>query len=142
MPSNAGTARSRDRRPYRGGVQSFEDLILSWGAAACAEWDYPDLPAEWMPTVMDRLPPRLRDAVAEAVNSGTIRVVNDHRFTLSGLPPGKGPYAFFSRSQRRVPAPNWEYFVQAAEYRRVARAVTPQGLRVMFELTDDLVPFA
>jgi hypothetical protein len=36
-----------------------------------------------------------------------------------------------------VPAPNWEYFVQAAEYGRVARAVEPQGLRVDFE--DDLM---
>jgi hypothetical protein len=39
-----------------------------------------------------------------------------------------------------VPAPNWEYFVQAAEYGRVARVVEPRGLRVDFE--DDLMDVA
>jgi hypothetical protein len=79
----------------------------------------------------------LREAIAVAVDDGTITVVNGHRFSLAGLAPGKGPYAFFSRSARRVPAPNWEYFVQAAEYGRVAKAVEPRGLRVDFE--DDLM---
>ncbi len=121
------------RQAYRARVLSFEKLIHSWGNAACAEWGYPDISAEWMQAVAARLPPGLRVSVAESVECGTVRVVDGHRFTLSGLRPGKGPYAFFSRSDRREPAPNWEYFVQVAEYRRVARAVIPQGLQVMFE---------
>jgi hypothetical protein len=79
----------------------------------------------------------LREAIATAGDDGTITVVDGHRFALAGLASGKGPYAFFSRSARHVPAPNWEYFVQAAEYGRVAKAVEPRGLRVDFE--DDLM---
>jgi hypothetical protein len=86
---------------------------------------------------MTRLPPGLREAIATAVDDGSITVVDGHRFSLAGLASGKGPYAFFSRSARQVPAPNWEYFVQAAEYGRVAKAVEPRGLRIDFE--DDLM---
>jgi hypothetical protein len=57
---------------------------------------------------------------------------------LSGLATGKGPYALFSRSTARsVPAPNWEYFVQAAEFVRLLRVLAGSGLRVDFE--DDLM---
>lgn len=118
-------------------MPSFEQLVGSMGAAACREWGYPDLPSTWMPAVLSRLPPGLRQALADAIEGEIIRVVSGHRFTLSGLAPGKGPYAFFSRSSKRVPAPNWEYFVQAAEYGRIVRAVGRSDLRVSFE--DDLM---
>ena len=71
------------------------------------------------------------------MDSGTLTLVDGHRFSLTGLAAGKGPYALFSRSSKQEPAPNWEYFVQAAEYGRVARAVAPRGHRVDFE--DDLM---
>lgn len=95
------------------------------------------MPEDWLERIEHRLPPGLREAIAEAIENDSIRLVDGHRFSLSGLPTTKGPYAFFSRSARQVPAPNWEYFVQAAEYGRVARAVEPRGLRVDFE--DDLM---
>jgi hypothetical protein len=60
---------------------------------------------------------------------------------LQGLDAGKGPYAFFSESSlTQLPAPNWEYFVQIAEYLRVRAAVASRGLRVTFE--DDLMDLA
>ena len=118
-------------------MPSFEELVVAWGEAACDEWGYPPLPDDWISTLTLRLPPGLRQTIAEAVHDNSIRVVDGHRFSLPGLSPGKGPYAFFSRSARQAPAPNWEYFIQAAEYRRVARAVEPCGLRVDFE--DDLM---
>ncbi|HKN37912.1 MAG TPA: hypothetical protein VJ456_02240 [Acidimicrobiia bacterium] len=118
-------------------MSSFEALVLDWARAACADWGYPDVGAEWLSAVAARLPQGLGSAVADAVERGVIVVVDGHRFTLAGLDAGKGPYAFFSRSNRRVPAPNWEYFVQAAEYGRVTAAVGDRGYRVDFE--DDLM---
>ena len=64
-------------------------------------------------------------------------VVEGGRFTLAGLPPGKGPYAFFSRSQKGEPAPNWEYFVQMAAFLKFEEALAPRGFTVNFE--DDLM---
>ncbi len=121
---------------YGGGVRAFESLVTEWAEAACRDWGYPRPPADWIDRVEARLPTGLRSAVAEGVQRGVI-VVDGHRFTLAGLAAGKGSYAFFSRSSTRVPAPNWEYFVQAAEYARVSVAVAPRGLRVDFE--DDLM---
>jgi hypothetical protein len=121
-------------------MRSLEDLVVSWGQAACDEWGYPPLSEDWLSTVTGRLPPGLRQTIAEAVERSSISIVGGHRFSLAGLAARKGPYAFFSRSPRRVPAPNWEYFVQAAEYGRVTRAVEPRGLRVDFE--DDLMDVA
>lgn len=118
-------------------MRSFDQIIRSCGEAACSEWGYPSLPEDWLERIEHRLPPGLREAIAEAVENDRIRLVDGHRFSLSGLAPSKGPYALFSRSARQVPAPNWEYFVQAAEYGRVARAVESRGLRVDFE--DDLM---
>jgi hypothetical protein len=118
-------------------VSSFEALVLDWAAAACSEWGYPPVGPDWLTEVTQRLPQGLRAAVADAVERAVIVVVGGHRFTLAGLGTTKGPYAFFSRSSRQVPAPNWEYFVQAAEYGRVSAAVSPRGYRVDFE--DDLM---
>jgi hypothetical protein len=119
---------------------SFNQLIGSCGEVACSEWGYPALPADWLPAIEQRLPPGLRKAIAEAVENGTMLIVDGHRFSLSGLAASKGPYALFSRSAREVPAPNWEYFVQAAEYGRLSRIVEPRELRVDFE--DDLMDVA
>lgn len=75
--------------------------------------------------------------IAQGVDDGTLRVVDGHRFTLAGLAPGKGPYAFFSRyADRGEPGPNWEYFVQVAEYIRIRNAVADR-FRVDFE--DELM---
>ena len=115
----------------------FERLVVEWAAAACAEWGYPPAGPDWLSTVTQRLPHGLRSAIADAAERGVIIVVGGHRFTLAGLGPTKGPYAFFSRSDRQVPAPNWECFIQAAEYGRISAAVAPRGYRVDFE--DDLM---
>ena len=140
-PTDAGCEGVAHLHPtYRRGMPSFDQLIGSCGEAACCEWGYPSLPANWLPAIEQRLPPGLRAAIADAVANGTMLIVDGHRFSLSGLAPSKGPYALFSRSARKVPAPNWEYFVQAAEYVRLAQLVQPRGLRVDFE--DDLMDVA
>ena len=47
--------------------------------------------------------------------------------------PDKGPYAMFSRSAKQIPAPNWEYFVQLAEFARISRSAAWRGWSVGFE---------
>ena len=113
-------------------TEAFRDRL-----AACDAWGHPAVGPEWIEQVEARLPPGVRTAVARAAASDCLVTVDGHRFRLEGLAPGKGPYAFFSRSQRQVPAPNWEYFVQIAEYDRVRRAMAGADLRVDFE--DELM---
>lgn len=114
-------------------MPSFDETILQCANAASAEWGYPPVAGDWLHSLHSRLPVGLRQAVLNGLDDSKICLVDGHRFSLLGLSPGKGPYAFFSRSSRLVPSPNWEYFVQAAEYIRLARGLTPNGLRVDFE---------
>ncbi len=100
----------------------FDRHLRRWALAACSEWQYPPPPLEWYEAVHERLPPGLRATLGAAIDSGVIATAGEYRFTVAGMPAGKGPYAWFSKSQRRHPAPNWEYFVQAAEYARVRAA--------------------
>lgn len=118
-------------------ADEFEDLVQRWGQAACDEWGYPEPPSDWIGIIKRRLPPGLGAAVADGIESGSIIVVDEHRFTLRGLESGKGPYAWFSRNQTQVPAPNWEYFVQAAEFVRLKTELEPKGYSVQFE--DELM---
>jgi hypothetical protein len=121
-------------------VVGFEELLRTWGDAACSEWGYPNVTDEWLAIALQRLPAGLGTAVAHGVTSEQVTIVEGHRFTLEGLESGKGPYAFFSRSSHGEPAPNWEYFVQVAEYLRLRAALSGRGLRVNFE--DDLMDLA
>jgi hypothetical protein len=59
-------------------------------------------------------------------------------FSLKGQAPGKGPYNWFSRdNSKRTPSPNWEYFVQVAEYVRLVLLTRDLGFQLAFE--DDLM---
>jgi hypothetical protein len=114
-------------------MTSFDELAAGWVAAAAADFGYPPPSPDFGDALADRLPAGLRQAVADGVERGAIVPVEGHRFTVVGLAPGKGPYALFSKSKREVPAPNWEYFVQAAEYARLHRLLEGSGLVLGFE---------
>jgi hypothetical protein len=61
-----------------------------------------------------------------------------YTFLLKGLAPNKGPYHWFSRfASERRPNPNWEYYVQVAEYVRLSNALAGRGYELTFE--DDLM---
>src|SRR2546426_3591018 len=63
------------------------------------------------------------------------------QFTLRGLAPKKGPYAWFSRHMEASgPSPNWEYFVQVAEFVRLCTLAARSNLTVTFE--DHLMDLA
>lgn len=126
---------------YARRVERFEDLLRKWGDAACDAWGYQTVSDAWLEVALERLPAGLGSALSDGVASGQVRLLDGgHRFTLAGLQAGKGPYAFFSKSSRGQPAPNWEYFVQVAEYVRVRASVSGRGLKVTFE--DDLMDIA
>lgn len=111
---------------------TFRDLLQQWVDAACQEWGYPPTTVEQLAGVPDRLPVGLQ-ALIEKGHDRALITSTGPRFTLSGLPPGKGPYAWLSKDKRQVPAVNWEYLVQAAEYVRVHEQLAPLGYRVLVE---------
>jgi hypothetical protein len=82
----------------------------------------------------------LGDLLVAGIEEGLI-VPQGRTFTLRGLAANKGPYAWFSQYRAaRMPNPNWEYFVQVAEFVRLTRIAAPTGLTVTFE--DDLMDLA
>ncbi|CAB4598993.1 MAG: hypothetical protein F2534_21590 [Actinobacteria bacterium] len=106
-------------------------------AVFCHQNEYPPVDGEWRASVDQRLPVGLRSILGEALTAGLIELPSGTSgFRLPAL-PGKGPYALFSRSSRGVPAPNWEYYVQLAEYARVTAAAERNGWSIGFE--DDLM---
>jgi hypothetical protein len=112
----------------------LRDLIRGWVIAACREWSYPEVAESYFDAVYGRIPAGVRTLVAAGHRDGLIQPVGGYRFTLQGLPPGKGPYAWVSRNQQaQVPAINWEYLIQAAEYARVYGALSAKGYRVAVE---------
>jgi hypothetical protein len=109
-------------------------LIRGRVTAACREWSYPDVPESYFDAVCGRLPTGVRTLVAAAHRNGLIEPVGGYRFTLRGLPSGKGPYAWVSRNeQAQTPAMNWEYLIQAAEYARVHGTLSAKGYLIAVE---------
>jgi hypothetical protein len=115
---------------------AFEDYVMTAGRAACAEWGYSDVSEEWLGTVLGRIPQQVQAPIARGIAEGHV-ALDGYRFRLPALGTKKGPYAFFSKNRASgAPAPNWEYFVQVAEYVRVIGHM-PGELNVGFE--DELM---
>ena len=114
----------------------FDRHLRHWVTAACEDWLYRPPPIEWYEAMQARLPPGLRATLRAALDAGVISTAGGHRFTVAGIPAGKGPYAWFSRNARGALAPNWEYFVQAAEYASVRSAHPDCEIGFEDRLTD------
>ena len=113
--------------------ETFGALLRGWVGAACREWGYPEPGEDYYERIFRRLPEGLCTLLAVGVKEGSI-IPQGPKFTLKDLPQGKGPYAWFSRrSAPKEPSPNWEYFVQAAEFVRLSHIAESQGLTVTFE---------
>jgi hypothetical protein len=113
----------------------FDQAFRSWAEAACEEWGYEPVDEGWVRDAYGRLPRGLRSLLGSGIEQGLVETVEGFRFRLAGLPAGKGPYAWLGRAANGVPAVHWEYYVQAAEYTRLATA--RGGLAVSFE--DELM---
>ncbi len=117
----------------------FDKAFKEWVLAACKEWDYPEPTDEYFSRVYSRLPKGLGSILSIGLRDGLI-IPKGGKFGLSGLPAGKGPYSWFSKyADKKEPSPNWEYFIQVAEYIRLHSLLKP-GQRLMFE--DDLMDLA
>jgi hypothetical protein len=121
-------------------LNDFDQCFRSWTAAACSEWKWQEPDQEYFSRAYERLPEGLRALIAHGVASGLI-IPHGRQFTLRGLAPKKGPYAWFSRhTQDKGPNPNWEYFVQVAEFVRLSDLAARSGLTITFE--DQLMDLA
>jgi len=118
----------------------FEDSFRNWVKLACSEWGY-DLPPEsYYQHVFERLPDGLRTILGYGIDRSLI-VQMGKKFSLKGLRDKKGPYNWLSRdSYKKEPAPNWEYFVQVAEYVRLFELAERNNLNLTFE--EDLMDLA
>ena len=96
----------------------FDEHFRQWAYAACNDWGYPPPDIQWFEAAHGRLPVGLRTEVGRAIRADAIETVEGHQFAVTA--GAKGPYSWFSESiEKQKPAPNWEYFVQVAEYARV-----------------------
>ena len=119
---------------------SFMNHLAAWTRAACREWGWREPGHDYYERVASRLPEGLRIFLTEGIEHGLI-LPRGRTFTLKNLAPGKGPYSWFSRhNAERGPNPNWEYFVQAAEFVRLSRIAERRCLTVTFE--DHLMDLA
>ena len=115
----------------------LERQLSAWASSAFREcgFDAPLTPI--VEKVLSRLPSGLREMIAVGIEREVV-VPQAHLFTLQGLGPGKGPYSWFSRDNKNKSInPNWEYFVQVAEYVRLVLLAQGSDFRVTFE--DDLM---
>lgn len=78
----------------------FDELLSGWMSAAAADFGYPSPRPDDYQEVYGRLPVGVRELICRGHTEGLIRTVSGYRFTLSGLPAGKGPYAWLGRSGR------------------------------------------
>jgi len=116
---------------------TFDGLVRASVLAACQEWGYLPPDGPWYERLDGRVPRGLRSLFETGLNSELLRMVDGFRFTMRELPLGKGPYALYSKSSKRAPAPNWEYIVQAGDYVRVHENLAPKGYLIGVE--DELM---
>ncbi len=125
-------------------VQEFDKYFKNWVKSACKDWGCPEPSDEYYAKVYRRLPEGLRSLLGLGLEEGII-ISKGRTFTLEGLPPKKGPYNWFSQSSGKEPAPkepipNWEYFIQVAEFVRLYHIAKAKSLMLTFE--DDLMDLA
>ena len=111
----------------------FESSFREWVRSACKEWGYPSPSVDFYSNVEARLPKGLRAMIGFGLREGII-VASGHTFSLQGLPGNKGPYNWLSRyTDAQTPSPNWEYYVQVAEYVRLNQALHRKVYTITFE---------
>ena len=114
-------------------TDEFQVHLRRWVKSACAEWSVAEPGEEYYTVCNERLPIGLRTLLARGLSEGLI-LVEGHRFRLQGFASQKGPYQLFSnRPWQGGPHPNWEYYIQVAEYVRLQRVAAGFDLRLAFE---------
>ena len=109
---------------------AFDIAFRSWVEAFCASVKSEVPQEDWFERINDRLPRGLRETIALGIHQGTIKPVQNYKFSLEGLAAGKS-YSWFGKGN--PPWVNWEWFVHAAEYARIRSLALRRGFDVKFE---------
>ncbi|MCK4522306.1 MAG: hypothetical protein KAU20_07065 [Nanoarchaeota archaeon] len=118
----------------------FETRFKIWVKSACEEWKFPEPSQEYYSKIVNRLPYGLQSLLIQGIKDGLI-ILEGKNFFIQSKTNKKGPYNWFSKfSSKKEPAPNWEWFVHAAEFVRFSNIAKTNNLTVVFE--DDLMDIA
>lgn len=111
----------------------FNDHFQEWVKFACDAWEYPYPDDNFYTSFQERLTSGVRSLLGLGLKQGLI-ITDNKVFTLRGLSDSKGPYNWFSKySNKKIPSPNWEYYIQVAEYVRLSNILEGKGYTLTFE---------
>jgi hypothetical protein len=111
----------------------FDEQVRLWASTACDEWGFPQPSEEFFTTLKERLPGGLLATIGFGVENGIV-LPSGCTFIIKGMPQSKGPYNWFSRDNtNRKLNPNWEYYIQVAEYVRLWQAFRDEDYALTFE---------
>jgi hypothetical protein len=113
--------------------RTFDEQVRLWASAASKDWDFPDPSEEFFAKLRERLPNGLLATIGFGIEKGIV-LPSGRTFKIKGMNQSKGPYNWFSRdnANRRL-NPNWEYYIQTAEYVRLWRAFGDEDYVLTFE---------
>jgi hypothetical protein len=128
---NHGAGDRRDEMFQRYQI-AFDQQIRDWASIACNQWLFPEPSEQFFKKLKERLPAGLLATIGFGIENGIVKP-DGCTFRIKGIGDTKGPYNWFSRDNaKRRPNPNWEYFIQVAEYVRLWQ---------VFEKTDHVLSF-
>jgi hypothetical protein len=112
---------------------TFDQQVRLWASAACHEWGFPEPSEQFFEKLNERLPSGLLATIGFGIDKGIV-VPDGCAFRIKGLTQTKGPYNWFSRDNaKRKINPNWEYYIQVAEYVRLWQAFENSNHVLTFE---------
>ena len=111
----------------------FDEQVRLWASTACAEWGFLPPLQEFFTRLNERLPGGLLATIGFGVEKGIV-LPRGCTFNIQGAGQSKGPYNWFSRdNNNRTPNPNWEYYIQVAEFVRLRQAFANGDYALTFE---------
>lgn len=125
------------------GLESTFDLIFrELTERTCKEWGYPSPNDQFYKECFSRLPEGLRQTISygfskKFILDAGLSKTKSAAFRPNNIPETKGPYSWFSKDNAsKRPCPNWEYFIQIAEFIRLHEALRSKGYELRFEDSD------
>lgn len=112
---------------------AFDQQVRLWASTACDEWGFPQPSVEFFEKLKERIPGGLFATIGFGLEKGIV-LPSGCTFRIKGISQSKGPYNWFSKDNinRRL-NPNWEYYIQVAEYVRLWQAFENESYALTFE---------
>lgn len=121
-------------------IPEFEKQFRGWVKFACEEWKFPEPSQEYYLKIINRLPYGLQSLIIQGIKENLI-ILDGKNFFIKSKSSQRGPYNWFSKFlSNKEPAPNWEWFIHAAEFVRFSHIANVNNLTAIFE--DDLMDIA